>query len=80
MSKQLEYYKDCQNELMKIVGESNAVSIISGAIYLVCSGIDDFVLNYYGNALLHNVYTVDQFSDFLATCYSDFIQACLSKP
>lgn len=79
LSKQLEYYKNCQNELMKTVGKSKALSIISGALYLVADGVDDFILNYYGNLLL-KVYTVDQFSDFLTRCYSNFIQACLSKP
>jgi len=43
---QLELYKDCQEELVKIVGKSNATSIIYGATYLFDVGSDDFAHNF----------------------------------
>ncbi|KAK7262220.1 hypothetical protein RJT34_29783 [Clitoria ternatea] len=74
LSQQLENYKDFQRNLVRIAGQSNASSIISGAIYLVSAGNSDFVQNYYINPLLSKVYTTDQFSDMLMLHYSNFIQ------
>ncbi|XP_061355346.1 GDSL esterase/lipase At5g22810-like isoform X1 [Gastrolobium bilobum] len=74
LSQQLEYYKECQNKLVEIAGQSKASSIISGAIYLISAGNSDFIQNYYINPLLYKVYTADQFSDTLMHCYSNFIQ------
>ncbi|KAL5765626.1 hypothetical protein ACOSP7_016243 [Xanthoceras sorbifolium] len=74
LSKQLEYYKECQNKLVRVAGKSNASSIISGAVYLVSSGSSDFIQNYYINPLLYKVYTPDQFSDILMQSYANFIQ------
>lgn len=69
---------------MKIAGRSDALSIIFGAVYLVGAGTGDFLLNYYMNPLLYNVYTPDQFSDIVVGCYANFIQVyiyiCLSQP
>ncbi|RYR34286.1 hypothetical protein Ahy_A10g049061 isoform B [Arachis hypogaea] len=38
LSQQLEHYKECQNILVKVAGQSNASSIISGATHLVSAG------------------------------------------
>ncbi|XP_057431432.1 GDSL esterase/lipase At5g22810-like [Lotus japonicus] len=73
LNHQLEYYKDYQKELVNIAGP-NASSIISGALYLISSGINDFLHNYYINPLLLKRYTPDQFSDILIRCCSNFIQ------
>ncbi|RDX97922.1 GDSL esterase/lipase [Mucuna pruriens] len=80
LSQQLEHYKECQNILIGIVGQSNASSIISGAIYLISAGNSDFIQNYYINPLLYKVYTADRFSDILIERYATFIQASLSQP
>jgi hypothetical protein len=72
---QLELYKDCQNELVKIAGKTNATSIISGAAYILVAGSGDFVENYYIYHFLRKLYTTNQFVDILMQCYSNFIQA-----
>jgi hypothetical protein len=77
---QLELYKNCQEELRKIVGNTNATSIISGAAYLLVAGSGDFAQNYFVNPFLNNLYTPYQFSDILIQEYSNFIQACPSQP
>ncbi|XP_038719301.1 GDSL esterase/lipase At5g22810 [Tripterygium wilfordii] len=74
LSQQLQYYKEYQNKLSGIAGQSNASSIISGAIYLVSSGSSDFLQNYNINPLLYKAYTPDQFSDILIQSYAEFIQ------
>lgn len=74
LSKQLEYYKECQKKLVGIAGKGNASSIISGSVYLISSGSSDFVQNYYINPLLYLKYTTDQFSDILIQSYATFVQ------
>ncbi|XP_058768127.1 GDSL esterase/lipase At5g22810-like [Vicia villosa] len=74
MNEQLEFFKDYQRELIKVAGKPNALSIISGGVYLVGAGTGDFLLNYYINPLQYRVYTAYQFSDILVQSYSDFIQ------
>ncbi|KAL5169805.1 GDSL esterase/lipase [Glycine soja] len=44
LSKQLEYYKECQTKLVEAAGQSSASSIISDAIYLISAGTSDFSL------------------------------------
>ncbi|XVF56714.1 hypothetical protein PTKIN_Ptkin06aG0142400 [Pterospermum kingtungense] len=74
LTKQMENYKEYQNKLVKIVGKSNASSLISAGIYFICSGSSDFLLNYYINPFLHLANTPDQFSDILIESYASFIQ------
>ncbi|KAL5056203.1 hypothetical protein RYX36_036885, partial [Vicia faba] len=76
LNEQLEYFKDYQRELIRITGKPNALSILSGGIYLVGGGSGDFILNYYINPLHYTAYSPYQFSDILMQCYSNFIQAC----
>ncbi|KAL5078077.1 hypothetical protein RYX36_017061, partial [Vicia faba] len=74
LSQQLNYYKDYQKELVKIAGQSTALSIIYGSIYFVISGSADFALNYYTSPVLQTIYTPYQFSDILLQNYFNFIQ------
>ncbi|CAK8538662.1 unnamed protein product [Lathyrus sativus] len=74
LSQQLDLYKDYQKELVKTVGQSHALSIISGSIYFVVAGSGDFVLNYYVNPFLQSIYTPFQFSDVLIESYVTFVE------
>ncbi|XP_038901478.1 GDSL esterase/lipase At5g22810 [Benincasa hispida] len=74
LTQQLEYYKEYQNKVAEIAGKSNASSIISGAIYLVSAGSNDFLQNYYINPLLYKKYTANQFGNIIITSYINFIQ------
>jgi hypothetical protein len=74
LDQQLEYYKDCQKQLIRIAGRSHALSIIGGAVYLISAGNVDFMMNYYINPCLHKVYTPHQFADILVQNYANFIQ------
>lgn len=72
---QLELYKDCQKELVKITGKTNATSIISGAAYILVAGAGDFAENYYIYHFLRKRYITNQFVDILMQCYASFIQS-----
>ncbi|XP_022958433.1 GDSL esterase/lipase At5g22810-like [Cucurbita moschata] len=74
LTQQLEYYKEYQNKVAEFAGKTNASAIISGAIYLVSAGSNDFLQNYYVNPLVYKKYTVTQFADILIASYVNFIQ------
>ncbi|KAI5319196.1 hypothetical protein L3X38_038904 [Prunus dulcis] len=73
LSRQLNNYREYQNEVVSMVGRAKANAIFSGAIHLLSAGTSDFIQNYYINPLL-KVYSPDQFSDILMISYSTFIQ------
>ncbi|PON71229.1 Lipase [Trema orientale] len=73
LNKQLDNYYDYQAKLVEIIGESNASSIFSDALYIVSTGSSDFIQNYYINPVLQSVYTTNQFFIILLRNYAEFI-------
>lgn len=73
LSRQLKYFKEYQTKLAEMAGNSQARSIITGALYVICSASNDFGLNYYINPLLFKTMTVDQFSDLIVSILSDTV-------
>ncbi|GAA0142871.1 hydrolase [Lithospermum erythrorhizon] len=74
LGEQLEYYKEYQQKLSALVGQSNASSIISESIYLISAGNSDFVQLYYIDPFLNKLYSTDQFSDSLLASYAQFVK------
>lgn len=74
LTQQVEYFKEYQSKLAQVAGSKKASSIISEALYLVSAGSSDFVQNYYINPYLNKVYSPDEFSSFLVSIFSTFIQ------
>ncbi|GMN37103.1 hypothetical protein TIFTF001_006541 [Ficus carica] len=74
LSEQLELFKEYKTKLAKVAGQKKADSIIKDALYLLGAGSGDFVQNYYINPLVNKVYTVDQYSNFLVSSFTSFIQ------
>ena len=74
LSTQLEYYKEYQKKVVKLVGKVNATSLINGSVHFVSAGSSDFLQNYFVNPLLFEAYTPDQFSDILIKSYAKFVQ------
>lgn len=61
-----------------MIGPANASKIISGGVFGISMGTNDFVLNYYMNPILRKKYTVAQFQDLLIRSLSEFIQVIYS--
>ncbi|KAF5767718.1 putative triacylglycerol lipase [Helianthus annuus] len=74
LSEQVSYYREWQNQVVRIAGNERANTIFSGGIHILSAGSSDFLLNYYINPLLNALYTPSQFSDMLLRSYSIFIQ------
>lgn len=77
MTQQVEYYKEYQAKVVRLVGKARAHDIFSGGIHLLSAGSSDFVQNYYINPLLNRAYSADQFSDLLMKSYTTFVQVCI---
>ncbi|KAM0944758.1 putative triacylglycerol lipase [Dioscorea sansibarensis] len=74
LTQQVEYFKEYQSKLAQVAGSKKASSIISEALYLLSAGSSDFVQNYYINPYLYKVYSPDEFSSFLVSIFSTFVQ------
>ncbi|KAL5545976.1 hypothetical protein UlMin_005663 [Ulmus minor] len=74
LTQQLNYYKEYQSKLVKMVGQVKANETFSGAIHILSAGNSDFVQKYYIDPILSTKYTPDQFSDLLMKSFSNFIQ------
>ncbi|WVZ72386.1 hypothetical protein U9M48_020855 [Paspalum notatum var. saurae] len=74
LSQQLEYFKEYQSKLAAVTGNSSkAQSIISGALYIICTGANDFHLNYYFNPSLLTTLTFEQFCQRLLVIFNNTI-------
>ncbi|GAA0141259.1 hydrolase [Lithospermum erythrorhizon] len=74
LSKQIQYYKEYQGKLSKEAGSQKAQSILKDALYILSAGPSDFIQNYYINPYINKVYSVDQYSSYLAGIFTKFIQ------
>ncbi|KAM0926390.1 hypothetical protein ACQ4PT_003485 [Festuca glaucescens] len=73
LSQQLEYFQEYRSKLAVVAGSSKAQSIISDALYILCTGSNDFHLNYYINPLLLSTLTFDQYCDRLVAIFRNTI-------
>ncbi|XP_039015919.1 GDSL esterase/lipase At2g42990-like [Hibiscus syriacus] len=77
--KEVEYYKEYQEKLRTSLGEKKANGVISGALYLINIGTNDFILNYNGiNPQRRSHFTVQQYQDFLISIAENFIKQIYS--
>ncbi|XP_024023799.1 GDSL esterase/lipase At5g03820 [Morus notabilis] len=74
LSKQLEHYKEYQEEVVELVGAENASLIFSRGVHILSTGNSDFVQNYYINPVLNIALTSEQFSNVLVQKYAQFIE------
>ncbi|KAL1538289.1 GDSL esterase/lipase APG-like [Salvia divinorum] len=75
LSQQLQYFKEYQSKLASVAGSEKASSIIKDALYLIGAGNSDFLQNYYINPFLNKHYTVDQYSSYLISIFSNFVKS-----
>uniref|UniRef100_A0ACD5TYK5 Uncharacterized protein n=1 Tax=Avena sativa TaxID=4498 RepID=A0ACD5TYK5_AVESA len=75
LSQQLEYFQEYRLKLAVVAGGSSdkAQSIVSDALYIICTGSNDFHLNYYINPVLLSTLTYDQYCDRLTAIFSSTV-------
>ncbi|CAN1783950.1 GDSL esterase/lipase At2g04570 [Linum perenne] len=78
--KEIEYYKEYQNKLKAHLGEAQANTVLSEALYVTSMGTNDFLENYYtmlpgGRA---SQFTVSEYQNFLVGIAENFYKELYS--
>ncbi|MBA0643245.1 hypothetical protein Goklo_027556, partial [Gossypium klotzschianum] len=74
MSGQLELFKECIKKIKGAVGEERAVTIISKAIYVVCTGSNDISYTYFSTPFRRPFYDINAYAEFNARYANQFLQ------
>ena len=78
LGEQLENFRHYRGHLANMIGTENASKIISGGLFGISMGTNDFAINYYSSTILiRKIYTVTQFQDLLLRSLSEFIQVII---
>ncbi|XP_068668519.1 GDSL esterase/lipase At2g04570-like [Aristolochia californica] len=63
--KQLDYFREFIDKLRSYQGEAASMNTVSEALYVVSSGTNDFIENYYTMPTRQSQYKVDEYEDFV---------------
>ncbi|KAK8304669.1 hypothetical protein V6Z11_D03G007800 [Gossypium hirsutum] len=74
MSGQLELFKECIKKIKGAVGEERAATIISKAIYIVCTGSNDISNTYFSTPFRRPHYDINGYAEFNARYANQFLQ------
>ena len=74
LTEQLGWYKNWKNEVISLVGPEKGEYIIKNALYIISTGSNDWVNNYYINPVLQKEYTQDAYTTFLIGKVRAFLQ------
>ncbi|KAF4376760.1 hypothetical protein F8388_025631 [Cannabis sativa] len=71
----LEYYGEYQSRVVGMIGQANASSIFSNALYIISAGTSDLIQNYYISPILQAIYpNIHQYFNTLLRNYEQFIE------
>jgi phospholipase/lecithinase/hemolysin len=71
--KELEYYKEYQQDLREYLGNEIANFVLGEALYLISIGTNDFLENYYVLPQRSSQFSVEEYQNFLAGIAGNFI-------
>ncbi|KAH9302867.1 hypothetical protein KI387_014450, partial [Taxus chinensis] len=71
---QMENFRSYRQNLEDMIGEEGASKIISGALFAISMGTNDFIDNYYSNSTIREKYNIEQFQELLLQDLQPFIQ------
>ncbi|GAA0159646.1 hydrolase [Lithospermum erythrorhizon] len=74
LDRQLELFKEYIGKLRSLVGEEKANFIVENSLYLVVSGNDDFIVNYFNYVTERKKLDVPTYANLLASYALDFVQ------
>ena len=74
LTAQFMWYKNWKNEVMSLVGQEEGNHIISKALYIISTGSNDWVNNYYLNLELMRKYTTDAYTTFLIGMVGSYVK------
>ncbi|XVF59817.1 hypothetical protein PTKIN_Ptkin07bG0306300 [Pterospermum kingtungense] len=74
MSDQLELFKESITKIKAAVGEERASTIISKALYVICTGSNDVANTYFATPIRRAHYDINSYSDLTTSYASKFLQ------
>ena len=74
ISRQMQWFRQYKIQLEGTIGKQKARHILDNALYVVSSGSNDFVNNFYINPNLQMHYNVTQYMNLISTHIVSFLQ------
>ncbi|EEF31242.1 zinc finger protein, putative [Ricinus communis] len=74
LSDQLNQFKEYTQKIKSAVGEERSAAILSKSVFVICTGANDIVNNYFTLPFRRLHYDVNSYADFLVNSASSFIQ------
>lgn len=71
---QFRMFEGYKVKLANVMGTTEASSTITNALYVVSSGSNDFILNYFISPEMQNRYSTTQFSSLVMSDQKEFVQ------
>uniref|UniRef100_A0A0C9RKI8 TSA: Wollemia nobilis Ref_Wollemi_Transcript_13712_1252 transcribed RNA sequence n=1 Tax=Wollemia nobilis TaxID=56998 RepID=A0A0C9RKI8_9CONI len=78
LGKQLENFRSYRAQIVNLIGRGNVTKLISEALFVISTGSNDFINNYY-NPLNPKKYSVAQYQDLLIGLLRGFVQSLYSE-
>ncbi|KAK3427088.1 hypothetical protein EUGRSUZ_F03393 [Eucalyptus grandis] len=79
MEKQLQYFKEYTKRLEMAIGKNRTRNIINGALFVISSGTNDFIINYYGLPFRRQSFTPQMYRQFILAHVKNFTQTLLNQ-
>ncbi|KAH7653254.1 GDSL lipase/esterase protein [Dioscorea alata] len=74
VEEQLKFFDEYKEKLREVAGDEKAESIISEALYIVCTGTVDFALTYFSTPLRSKHYDIPSYVELLVSSASTFLK------
>jgi len=71
--KEVEYYRQYQQQLREYLGNEKANEVLEEAVYLISIGTNDFLNNYYTRPGRSSQFSVEDYQNFLIQIGKDFV-------
>ncbi|XP_031266670.1 GDSL esterase/lipase At5g45960 [Pistacia vera] len=75
MAKQLEYFKEYKRRVQTTIGKQRMENHIKKAGFLISSGTNDFMVNYFSLPFRRQTFTVSAYQQFMLRTATQFIQS-----
>lgn len=79
LSQQLDYFKQYKRKLKAKIGKERTKHVITNALFIVCAGTNDFIVNYYTVPIRRRSYDLHAYTDFLFKQVHQFMEDLLEE-
>lgn len=76
MPDQIQWVKEWQAKVAKLVGNATAASITTEAVFILSTGSNDYINDYYSDPILRLVFNTTQYRNMLLDLVRLRLQVC----